>query len=121
MSGVDSAALEAVISSFYSGECPVSIDTVCAVHDAASKLEVPDLLQSCVTYVSTSLSSDNVSSIMGQAQQLKDVQIIELCRQFLLSPGRCDNHADKHHRACISLFLALGARPRPPADRCRDT
>lgn len=43
VSGVDSAALEAVVSSFYTGQCSVSIDSVVGIHDAACKLEVADL------------------------------------------------------------------------------
>ncbi len=81
---MDSAALEAVVSSFYTGECPVSLETVVAVHDAANKLEVPDLLQSCMAYIQQAVSLGNVCTLYSQAHALKDGPVLELCKQYIL-------------------------------------
>ena len=69
--GVDSSALEAVATSFYSGTCIVSASTVCAIYDAASKLEAQSLSGACSTFVLSNLSADNCCIILNGALQFK--------------------------------------------------
>ncbi|KAG2447068.1 hypothetical protein HYH02_007819 [Chlamydomonas schloesseri] len=56
--GVDSAALELVISSFYHGECRLTPTTVVPVYDVCLKLEVPGLTTACEQYLQRSMSAD---------------------------------------------------------------
>jgi hypothetical protein len=80
---VDSAALEAVVASFYTGQCPVTPETVVGIHDAATKLEVQDLTTSCMQYVTTVISVDNCSTLYANAQICKNTQLLDYVGRWI--------------------------------------
>ncbi|KXZ47614.1 hypothetical protein GPECTOR_34g773 [Gonium pectorale] len=57
--GVDSDALETLVRAFYTSECPLDLDRIPAIYDAAVKLEVPSLAPSLEQFVSTALTAES--------------------------------------------------------------
>eukprot|EP00798_Chlamydomonas_sp_ICE-L_P019759 gene19759-26453_t len=82
--GVDSAALETLISSLYSGQCPVTVDTVVAVCDAAAKLGVPSLVDATLRFISEGCDLDNCCTpLLRDALHLSVPAVVELCLNFI--------------------------------------
>jgi len=48
--GVDALGLDAVLRYFYSGECSLNYSNVVAIHDAAHRLDVPNLVTACEAF-----------------------------------------------------------------------
>ena len=48
--GVDALGLDAVLRFFYSGECTLDYNNVVPIHDAAHRLDVPNLVTACETF-----------------------------------------------------------------------
>jgi hypothetical protein len=53
--GVDSDALESVVSCFYTGECNITVGNAVPVMDAAQRLEVSSLASFCEKFVNDSV------------------------------------------------------------------
>ena len=77
--GVDSDALEAIIRSFYTGNCPVSASSVCAVFDAASKLEVAAVEGACKQMVQSALGAGDCVTVLEQALKQGVEPLMQLC------------------------------------------
>lgn len=83
--GVDSNALEAVTSSFYSGSCNVTASNVSAIYDTAVKLEAQSLAEACRSFVISSLTADNCCAILSGAMAFKQSALIAACHEFSAS------------------------------------
>lgn len=81
--GVDATSLEAVVSSFYTGECPVTTSTVAGILDAAIKLEVTALIEACANFVRTTISPDNCCTLLESSIKYRVGSLAETCMEYL--------------------------------------
>eukprot|EP00798_Chlamydomonas_sp_ICE-L_P014227 gene14227-20199_t len=82
--GVDSDALETLISSLYSGQCPMTVDSVVAVCDAAAKLGLPSLVDATLRFISEGCELVNCCTpLLRDALRMGVPAIVELCLNFI--------------------------------------
>ncbi|GIL72369.1 hypothetical protein Vretimale_4149 [Volvox reticuliferus] len=81
--GVDSDALDTLIDSFYTGECPLTLATAASIYDAAVKLEVNGLPNAVEQFVSASLTPNNACLLLDRALSTKTGRLAEVCLQFI--------------------------------------
>ncbi|GLI68681.1 hypothetical protein VaNZ11_013167, partial [Volvox africanus] len=81
--GVDSDALDTLIDSFYTGECPLTLATAASIYDAAVKLEVNGLPNAVEQFVSASLTPNNACLLLDRALTTKTGRLAEVCLQFI--------------------------------------
>lgn len=86
--GVDSAALESVISFFYRGECLLTPTVVVPIYDVCMKLEVPGLSSGCEQYIKHSLNPYTCPLYLEASVQLLLEPTIKQCLEF--AEARCE-------------------------------
>lgn len=101
MWGVDSGALESIISFFYSGQCSLTFPSAVAVMDAANRLDVPSLSAAANSYVREALTVQTASTILSHSLQFKLADLTHTCLELVNS--RCAAGA---HRAGTSRAAA---------------
>ncbi|GLI61733.1 hypothetical protein VaNZ11_004159 [Volvox africanus] len=83
--GVDSVALESVVSFFYSGECLLTPATVIPIYDVCLKLGVPGLAAGCEQYLRQNLTPQTCSTFLEASVQLLLEQTIKQCLDYAKS------------------------------------
>ncbi|GIL59960.1 hypothetical protein Vafri_14603 [Volvox africanus] len=83
--GVDSLALESVVSFFYCGECLLTPATVVPIYDVCLKLEVPGLAAGCEQYLRQNLTPQTCSTFLEASVQLLLEQTIKQCLDYAKS------------------------------------
>ncbi|GFR45378.1 hypothetical protein Agub_g6755, partial [Astrephomene gubernaculifera] len=78
--GVDSEALETLIAAFYTAECPLELERLPALYDAAVKLEVPSLVPALEHILVSALQPSNCCQLLegclgAGAGQLTDLAL----------------------------------------------
>ncbi|PNH07455.1 Kelch-like protein 23, partial [Tetrabaena socialis] len=76
--GVDSEALETLVNSFYTAECPLELSRVPALYDAAIKLEVSSLAPALEQYLASALQPHNCCSVLELCLGVGVAQLAEL-------------------------------------------
>ena len=82
--GVDSHALEAVVTSWYRGTVVVSPTTIAAVFDAASKLESLSVAEECKVWLAGGLTVDNCCTVLQGVLVFKHPGMMQPCLDFVL-------------------------------------
>lgn len=83
MWGVDSDALQSIISFFYSGECVLTFPSAIAIADAAGRLGVPNLAAAAHEYVREALSVNTAATILGHALRFKLSNLVTACQDLI--------------------------------------
>jgi hypothetical protein len=81
--GVDSDALESIISFFYSAECTLSYPGAVAVLDAATRLDVPALAAAAEEFIRETTHPTTVTTILTQSLQFKMSELAATCFDYI--------------------------------------
>ncbi|GLC72495.1 hypothetical protein PLESTF_001253700 [Pleodorina starrii] len=136
--GVDSDALDTLIDSFYTGECPLTLATAASIYDAAVKLEVNGLPGAVEQFLSASLTPSNACLLLDRAMNTKTGRLAEVCLQFIRArladvvPSLefsassmdvvvqiCTDVANNRHSPQLALQVALAWLRGPPSGPSR--
>ncbi|PNW88053.1 hypothetical protein CHLRE_01g012200v5 [Chlamydomonas reinhardtii] len=80
--GVDSEALELVLSSFYRGECKLTPTTVVPIYDVCLKLEVPGLTSACEQFLQRSMGPDTCCMYLEAALAVLLEHTVKMCLSY---------------------------------------
>lgn len=106
--GVDSAALEVLVQSWYTGSVPLSLATAPSVYDCAQKLDMPAVLAPIEQFVAGALTPSNVCSTLERClRNGAPAALVELAVEFVKArPGEVILTADfKRAPLEIAIFV----------------
>jgi hypothetical protein len=81
--GVDSDALESIISFFYSAECTLSHPGAVAVLDAATRLDVPALAAAAEQFIRETMHPSTVTTILAKSLKFKMSELAATCFDYI--------------------------------------
>ncbi|XP_041378646.1 BTB/POZ domain-containing protein 2-like [Gigantopelta aegis] len=84
---VEAEIFEEFLNYLYTDDVMISGDNVIGLLYVSKKYDVSTLEQLCLTYLSSSMTSDNACSVMEQAHLYDEIQLMEKAYSYILSNG----------------------------------